>query len=37
VPVIPGDTVETLMNRIHAQEHIAYSEALRKITMNFAG
>ena len=32
VPVIPGDTVETLMNRIHAQEHIAYFEALRKIS-----
>lgn len=31
VPVLPDDTVETLMNRIHAQEHIAYPEALRKI------
>lgn len=31
VPVLPGDTVETLMNRIHAQEHIAYPEALQKI------
>ncbi|MCU0858498.1 MAG: phosphoribosylglycinamide formyltransferase [Pontiellaceae bacterium] len=29
VPVLPDDTVETLMNRIHAQEHIAYPEALR--------
>ena len=32
VPVLPGDTVETLMNRIHAQEHIAYPEALQKIS-----
>ena len=31
VPVLPGDTVETLINRIHAQEHIAYPEALQKI------
>jgi phosphoribosylglycinamide formyltransferase-1 len=31
VPVLPGDTVEMLMNRIHAQEHIAYPEALQKI------
>lgn len=34
VPVIPGDTVETLMNRIHAQEHIAYPEALQKIAVD---
>ncbi|MDK2856956.1 MAG: phosphoribosylglycinamide formyltransferase 1 [Verrucomicrobiota bacterium] len=34
VPVLPGDTVETLMNRIHEQEHIAYPEALRKIAEN---
>jgi len=32
VPVLPGDTIETLMNRIHAQEHIAYPEALQKIS-----
>lgn len=31
IPVLPDDTVETLMNRIHAQEHIAYPEALQKI------
>ncbi len=31
VPVLPDDTEETLMNRIHEQEHIAYPEALRKI------
>ncbi len=29
--VLPDDTVETLMNRIHEQEHLAYPEALRKI------
>ena len=33
VPVLSGDTEESLMNRIHAQEHIAYPEALRKITL----
>ncbi|MDD3276761.1 MAG: phosphoribosylglycinamide formyltransferase [Kiritimatiellales bacterium] len=31
VPVLPEDTVETLMIRIHTQEHIAYPEALRKV------
>lgn len=31
VPVLPGDTAESLMNRIHVQEHIAYPEALQKI------
>lgn len=31
VPVLTGDTVEALMTRIHAQEHIAYPEALQKI------
>jgi phosphoribosylglycinamide formyltransferase 1 len=31
VPVLPNDTEETLMNRIHAQEHLAYPEALRKV------
>jgi phosphoribosylglycinamide formyltransferase-1 len=31
VPVLPDDTEETLMNRIHEQEHIAYPEALRRI------
>jgi len=36
VPVLSGDTVETLMNRIHAQEHIAYSEALQKIATGCA-
>lgn len=31
VSVLPDDTIETLMTRIHAQEHLAYPEALRKI------
>ena len=31
VPVLAGDTEETLMNRIHEQEHLAYPEALQKI------
>lgn len=37
VPLLPGDTVETLMNRIHVQEHIAYPEALQKISAGFTG
>ncbi len=36
VPVLPSDTVETLMNRIHVQEHIAYPEALQKIAKDLA-
>ena len=36
VPVLADDTVETLMNRIHAQEHIAYPEALQKIASGCA-
>lgn len=31
VPVLPGDTVESLSARILEQEHIAYSEAIEKI------
>lgn len=31
VSVLPDDTLDTLMTRIHAQEHIAYPEALRKV------
>lgn len=31
VPVRSEDTVDTLMQRIHAQEHIAYPEALQRI------
>lgn len=34
VPVRPDDTEERLMNRIHEQEHIAYPEALQKISAN---
>ncbi len=37
VSVLPDDTVETLMNRIHKQEHIAYPEALQKIAADFTG
>lgn len=37
VPVLPGDDIGKLMSRIHAQEHIAYPEALRRITESFAG
>lgn len=29
VPVLPGDTVETLSARIHVQEHRTYPEAIR--------
>jgi len=31
VPVLPGDTVETLTERILEQEHQAYPEAVRKV------
>jgi len=31
VPVLPGDTVETLNERILEQEHQAYPEAVRKV------
>lgn len=31
VEIFPNDTEETLMNRIHEQEHFAYPEALRRI------
>ena len=31
VSVLENDTEETLMNRIHEQEHLAYPEALQKI------
>jgi phosphoribosylglycinamide formyltransferase-1 len=31
VPVLPGDTVETLAERILEQEHLAYPEAVRKV------
>lgn len=32
VPILGNDTEESLMTRIHEQEHIAYPEALRKIS-----
>lgn len=31
VPVLPGDTVETLAERILEQEHLAYPEAVRMV------
>ena len=31
VPVLPGDTVESLSARVLVQEHVAYSEAIAKI------
>jgi len=31
VPVLPGDTVETLADRILQQEHLAYPEAVRRV------
>lgn len=33
VDILPDDTVETLMTRIHQQEHIAYPAALQKIAI----
>lgn len=34
VPVLPGDTEETLSARIHVQEHILYPEAIRLFAEN---
>ena len=31
VAILPDDTEETLMNRIHEQEHLAFPEALQKL------
>jgi phosphoribosylglycinamide formyltransferase-1 len=31
VPVLPGDTEETLAARILEQEHLAYPEAVRRV------
>ncbi|MEP6788693.1 MAG: formyltransferase family protein, partial [Acidobacteriota bacterium] len=31
VPVLPGDTVETLSARLLAEEHTAYVEAVKKL------
>jgi len=36
VTIQPDDTIQTLMTRIHAQEHIAYPEALQKIATQMA-
>lgn len=33
VPVLPGDTVETLSSRILEQEHIIYSEAIQDVLL----
>jgi phosphoribosylglycinamide formyltransferase-1 len=34
VPVLPGDTVETLAERIHTEEHIAIVEATAKMVLS---
>ena len=33
VPILPGDTVDTLSDRILAEEHAAYVEAVRQIVL----
>jgi phosphoribosylglycinamide formyltransferase-1 len=37
VPVLPGDTAETLAARILVEEHIAYPEALARVARGEAG
>lgn len=37
VPVLPGDTEETLASRILEQEHLAYPEAVRRVLMGMGG
>jgi phosphoribosylglycinamide formyltransferase 1 len=37
VPVLPGDTEESLSARILEQEHLAYPEAIRRVLAGFAG
>ena len=37
VPIIPGDTPETLSARVLEQEHIAYPEAIRKVAKKWNG
>ena len=37
VPIIPGDTPDTLSARVLEQEHIAYPEAIRKIAEKWNG
>jgi phosphoribosylglycinamide formyltransferase-1 len=34
VPILPEDTKETLSDRIHKEEHIAYVEALKKLILS---
>lgn len=34
VPVLPNDTVETLQNRIHVQEHVIYPQAIALCQVN---
>lgn len=34
VPVLPDDTVETLQNRIHVQEHVIYPQAIALCQVN---
>ncbi|MDB5473576.1 MAG: phosphoribosylglycinamide formyltransferase, partial [Devosia sp.] len=33
VPVLPGDTPDTLADRIHVEEHRIYPEALRMLAL----
>jgi phosphoribosylglycinamide formyltransferase-1 len=33
VPIIDGDTAETLAERVHVQEHIIYPEAVRRFAL----
>lgn len=37
VPILPGDTAETLAARVLEQEHIAYPEAVRLLAENWRG
>jgi phosphoribosylglycinamide formyltransferase 1 len=37
VPVLPGDTAETLAARVLQQEHVIYPEALRLFALGLAG
>ncbi|MDX1974695.1 MAG: phosphoribosylglycinamide formyltransferase [Rickettsiales bacterium] len=36
VAILPGDTQDTLAARIHAQEHIIYPQALKKLALSLA-
>lgn len=37
VPVLPGDTAETLQDRIHAQEHLLFPQAIALATAQASG